>query len=98
MTLQQQDPLLAAPRESPHTTVKAQCKQTEDKNRAKLRIAPEISFSGPFCLFQTGFWGNPELPQELNEKMAGVAFQELSFPCLQENSRILSATAMGILA
>ena len=98
MTLQQEERLLATPRESPHTTVKAQCKQTEDQKKTKLRIAPEISLSGPFCLFQTGFWGNPEFPQELNEKMEGVAFQELSFPCLQENSRLLSATAMGILA
>lgn len=37
MTLQQQDPLLAAPRESPHTTVKAQCKQTEDKKQKTLQ-------------------------------------------------------------
>ena len=33
MTLQQEERLLATPRESPHTTVKAQCKQTEDQKK-----------------------------------------------------------------
>lgn len=66
-------------------------------NTAKTNTVLEIHFSGPYCPFQTGFWGNPAFPQELNREVEGVEFQELSFPCLQ-NSRFLSIPGIGILA
>ena len=93
MTLQQEEPLLTTPRDSPHAAVKAQCKQTEDQKKKKICKTKD-------CFWNFLLWtllSFSEFPQELNEKMEGIAFQELSFPCLQ-NSRLLSATAIGILA
>ena len=75
MTLQQEEPLLATPRDSPHAAVKAQCKQTEDPPPKKICKTKDCFWNFLlWALLSFSDWGNPEFPQELNEKMEGIAF------------------------